>query len=132
MERGVRVTRLDGVPDFSKFSRGDDEGFVKREGPRLDKPYKDNKPFSKDGPRSDKPFNKDKPAGAKPYGDAPRKDWKAKPAGANVDRRVDDEVWGEKPKSNFAKKPGDKPFNKAGGDKPFKKPAPKGGFDKRK
>jgi ATP-dependent RNA helicase DeaD len=134
MERGVRVTRLDGVPDFSKFSRGDDEGFVKREGPRLDKPYKDNKPFSKDGPRSDKPFNKDKPygdkpfnkdkpAGAKPYGDAPRKDWKAKPAGANVDRRVDDEVWGEKPKSNFAKKPG---------DKPFKKPAPKGGFDKRK
>ncbi|KQQ70747.1 DEAD/DEAH box helicase [Rhizobium sp. Leaf321] len=143
MERGVRVTRLEGVPDFSKFSRGDDEGFVKREGPRLDKPYKDNKPFSKDGPRSDKPFNKDKPygdkpfnkdkpAGAKPYGDAPRKDWKAKPAGANVDRRVDDEVWGEKPKSNFAKKPGDKPFNKAGGDKPFKKPAPKGGFDKRK
>ena len=143
MERGVRVTRLDGVPDFSKFSRGDDEGFVKREGPRLDKPYKDNKPFSKDGPRSDKPFNKDKPygdkpfnkdkpAGAKPYGDAPRKDWKAKPAGANADRRVDDEVWGEKPKSSFAKKPGDKPFNKAGGDKPFKKPAPKGGFDKRK
>ncbi|MBP2462367.1 MULTISPECIES: DEAD/DEAH box helicase [unclassified Rhizobium] len=143
MERGVRVTRLDGVPDFSKFSRGDDEGFVKREGPRLDKPYKDNKPFSKDGPRSDKPFNKDKPygdkpfnkdkpAGAKPYGDAPRKDWKAKPAGANVDRRVDDEVWGENPKSNFTKKPGDKPFNKAGGDKPFKKPTPKGGFDKRK
>jgi ATP-dependent RNA helicase DeaD len=152
MDRGIRVTRLDAAPDFSKFSRGtDDEGFTKREGPRLDKPWKDGpkkEGFRKDGPRADKPFNKDKPfrdkpAGDKPYGDAPSKDWqaKSKPVGekVSVDRRVDDEVWGEKPKAAFDKKPGDKPykksgekpFNKAPGDKPFKK-KPAGSFDKRK
>jgi ATP-dependent RNA helicase DeaD len=154
MDRGIRVTRLDAAPDFSKFSRGtDDEGFTKREGPRLDKPWKDgpkkegfrkDKPFAKDGPRGEKLF-RDKPAGDKPYGDGPRKDWKpkGKPAGENGDRvsserRMDDDVWGEKPKAGFAKKPGDKPFadkpfkKKPAGDKPFKKPAAKGGFDKRK
>lgn len=159
MDRGIRVTRLDTAPDFSKFSRGtDDEGFTKREGPRLDKPWKDgpkkdgfrkDKPFAKDGPRGDKAFGdkpfRDKPAGDKPYGDGARKDWKpkGKPAGDNGDRvsserRMDDDVWGEKPKTGFAKKPGDKPFadkpfkKKPAGDKPFKKPAAKGGFDKRK
>jgi ATP-dependent RNA helicase DeaD len=149
MDRGIRVTRLDAAPDFSKFSRGtDDEGFTSREGPRMDKPWKDGP--KKDGFRKDKPFAKDGPRGDKPYGDkpfkdgdAPRKDWKAKtkPAGEKVtaERRMDDDVWGEKPKGDFVKKggdkpfkkPGDKPFNKAGGDKPFKK-KPAGSFEKRK
>src|SRR5690606_2735447 len=41
MERGIRVTRLDAAPDFSRFSRGNDEdGAVRREGPRMDKPWK--------------------------------------------------------------------------------------------
>jgi ATP-dependent RNA helicase DeaD len=173
MDRGIRVTRLDAAPDFSKFSRGtDDEGFTKREGPRMDKPWKDkpfkdgpkkegfrkDKPFAKDGPRGDKAFG-DKPFRDKPFKDegAPRKDWKSKNMSGgdkvSTERRMDDDVWGEKPKGGFAKKGGDKPygdkpagdrpfkkkafgdkpFAKADGDKPFKKkPAGKGGFDKRK
>jgi ATP-dependent RNA helicase DeaD len=142
MERGIRVTRLDGAPDFGKFSRGtDEEGFTKREGPRMDKPWKDGP--KKEGFRKDKPFRD---------GDAPRKDWKPKGKfegdKASAERRMDDDVWGEKPKGGYAKKTGekpfgdkpfkkkafgDKPFNKADGDKPFKnKPAGKGGFEKRK
>jgi len=165
MDRGIRVTRLDAAPDFSKFSRGtDDEGFTKREGPRMDKPWKDapkkdgfrkDKPFAKDGPRGDKAFGdklfrEKKPFkdGDKSFGDAPRKDWKPKGEKASAERRMDDDVWGEKPKGDFAKKSGDKPFGdkpfkkKAFGDKPFakgdgdkpfkKKPAGKGGFEKRK
>ncbi len=165
MDRGIRVTRLDAAPDFSKFSRGtDEEGFTKREGPRMDKPWK-NKKFAdgegRDGGRGDKPFG-DKPYrekkpfkdGEKSFGDGPRKDWKPKGKFAgdqgdkvSAERRMDDDVWGEKPKAGFAKKGekpfgdkpfkkkafGDKPFAKGDGDKPFKKkPAGKGGFEKRK
>jgi ATP-dependent RNA helicase DeaD len=142
MERGIRVTRLEGAPDFSKFSRGtDEEGFTKREGPRMDKPWKDGP--KKEGFRKDKPFRD---------GDAPRKDWKPKGKfegdKASAERRMDDDVWGEKPKGGYAKKTGDKPFgdkpfkkkafgdkpfNKADGDKPFKnKSSGKGGFEKGK
>lgn len=146
MERGIRVTRLEGVPDFTKFSReAPEEGYPRREGPRLDKPWKE-KSF-KDGPRKDKPF-RDKPAGDRPAGDrpfagkpaenGPRKEWqsKSKPAGEKVrdERRMDDEVWGDaKPKSDFGKgKPARadsrgaetsaKPYKKSG-DKPFSKDA---------
>ncbi|SFB18698.1 ATP-dependent RNA helicase DeaD [Rhizobium sp. NFR07] len=138
MDRGIRVTRLDAAPDFSKFSRGtDDEGFTKREGPRMDKPWKDkpfrdgpkkdgfrkDKPFAKDGPRGDKAFG-DKAFGDRPAGDGPRKDWKPKGEKASAERRMDDDVWGEKPKSGFAKKGGDKPYgDKPAGDRPFKKKA---------
>ena len=129
MERGIRVTQLSGPPDFSNFSRNvDEDGPVRREGPRLDKPWKEK--TSKDGPRKDKPF-----------GDAPRKDWQPKgtPAEDKVrdERRMDDEVWGDsKPKAKahdggradtfqkpFKKKSfGDKPFSdRAGGERPFKK-----------
>ena len=152
MERGIRVTRLEAAPDFSKFSRGgDDEGFTKREGPRLDKPWK-NKKFgdSEGGERrgNDKPF-RDKPAGDRTFNDGPRKEWqsKGKPAGEKVsaERRMDDDVWGDaKPKGGFGKakpagagnrdgatfekpfkKSGDKPFNKDAGDRPPFKKKPK-------
>jgi len=148
MERGIRVTRLEGTPDFSKFSRGtDEEGFTKREGPRLDKPWKNK---GGEGARGDKPF-RDKPFkdGEKSFGDGPRKDWKPKNKFAgdkgekvSAERRMDDDVWGDpKPKGGFAGKParadnrdgatfekplrkgGDKPFNKDAGDRPFKKKA---------
>ncbi|MGK9050020.1 DEAD/DEAH box helicase [Neorhizobium petrolearium] len=131
MERGIRVTRLDGAPDFSKFSRGKDEdGFARREGPRMDKPRKE-KSF-KDGPRTDKQGK-----------DGPRKEWqgKGKLSGekargkADEGRRLDDAVWGDaKPKGkakpagagnrdarSFDKPFREKPFGKGGADKPFKK-----------
>ncbi|KKX34401.1 DEAD/DEAH box helicase [Rhizobium sp. LC145] len=126
MERGIRVTRLDGAPDFSKFSRGKDEDdFARREGPRMDKPWKE-KSF-RDGSAKD----------------APRKEWqgKGKFTGEKVrdkadeGRRLDDEVWGDsKPKGkakpaeagnrearSFDKPFREKPFGKSGADKPFKK-----------
>ena len=146
MDRGIRVTKLDGAPDFSKFSRGtDDEGFTQREGPRMDKPWKD-KPFKKDGPRGDKPF-RDKPYGDKPFkdGDAPRKDWKPKgkandgfksegykSEGYKGDKVKSDRFGDEKP---FRDGPKDKPWKKkandapAGEGKPFAKKG-KGDFGK--
>ena len=157
MDRGIRVTRLDSAPDFSKFSRGtDEEGFTKREGPRMDKPWKNKGGESRgDKPFRDKPFKDgSKSYGDRPAGDGPSQDWKPKgKAGGEKtervrdERRMDDEVWGDpKPKFSkdgfagkggekpFKKKPsGDRPFDKASGDKPFKKkPAGKGNFDKRK
>jgi len=137
MERGIRVTKLDGAPDFSKFSRGtDDEGFTQRDGPRMDKPWKD-KPFKKDGA-----FKKDGPRGDKPYGDkpfrdgdAPRKDWKPKnkanegfkSEGYKGDKVKSDRAGDDKP---WKKKTGDAP---AGDSKPFAKKGKDGGkpgFDK--
>ncbi|MFB9949430.1 DEAD/DEAH box helicase [Rhizobium puerariae] len=145
MERGIRVTRLDHAPDFSKFSRGTDEhGFTRREGPRMDKPWKDKK-FG-DGEGAER-GGRDRPFREKPFSDRPRKEWqsKGKPAGGNVsdERRMDDEVWGDaKPKGGFGKgkpaqagnrgaetfekpfrKGGDKPFSKDAGDRPFRKKA---------
>ncbi|MGI2032635.1 DEAD/DEAH box helicase [Rhizobium panacihumi] len=119
MDRGIRVTKLDGAPDFSKFSRGtDDEGFTQREGPRMDKPWKD-KPFKKDGPRGDKPF-RDKPFKEKSFdGDAPRKDWK--PKGKANDGFKSEGYKGDKVKSD--RLGDDKPFRDGPKDKPWKKKA---------
>ncbi|CAD7026970.1 ATP-dependent RNA helicase [Pseudorhizobium endolithicum] len=135
MDRGIRVTRLDQAPDFSKFSRGsDDEGFSRREGPRMDKPWKGGK--SADGTERG---GREKPFRDQAAGDAPRKDWKPKAKFGDAQRDVrsiDDEVWGDpKPKGGFGKgKPArsdnrsgvafEKPYKKSGGkpfgDKPFK------------
>ena len=146
MERGIRVTRLEAAPDFSKFSRGDDEGFARRDGPRMDKPWKTKKA---DGDAGDRP-RRDAPFRERRAGEAPRKDWKSKDRSNDAPRdmrNVDSEVWGDTgPKAGFGKgKParaearsgdaGAKPYGKAGGkpfgDKPFKgKPAGKEGAGK--
>ena len=152
MERGIRVTRLNEAPDFSRFSRGaDDEGRPSREGPRMDKPRKDT-PWKTKGKDAERAEGR---STGKPSGDGPRKDWKPKGKSGDAPRDVrslDDEVWGDpKPKGGFGKgkparadnrsgeaperpdrkggKPfGDKPFKgkpsgKDAGDKPFKKKA---------
>jgi ATP-dependent RNA helicase DeaD len=97
IERGIKVTRLEGAPDFSAFSRSEDG--PAREGPRMDKPWKD-KP-RKDKSRQDKPWK-----------DAPRRDSEQKerspgansgrPAGRD-ERSLDDEVWGAPPKNRKKK-----------------------------
>ncbi|MFB2551378.1 DEAD/DEAH box helicase [Ensifer soli] len=132
MERGIRVTRLDAVPDFRNFSRGTDEdGFTRREGPRMDKPWKEKpgkeKP-GKDGPRQDAAWKdgswKDKPRRELPAQDRPAKAAVDRDADA---RRMDDAVWGSpKPKAGprkaetqragAAETPG-KPYRKTG-DRP--------------
>lgn len=135
MERGIRVTRLNAAPDFSKFSRGGgDDDRPQRDGPRLDKAraegsWKNREPKTADvaAARTDRPSS-----------DGPRKDWtpKAKSGDGGRDvRRLDDEVWGDpKPKAASAKRgtagPGrsgpmsDKPYKTEGskpfGDRPFK------------
>ncbi|MGK6312752.1 DEAD/DEAH box helicase [Neorhizobium sp. DT-125] len=113
MERGIRVTRLREAPDFSRFSReAAEDGRTPREGPRLDKPGKDGPRTEgpwKNAPRKDRPF-KDKPFKDGPFKDGPRKDWqgKGKPAGKDRDeRRLDDEVWGSRPKGKPDRKPAD-------------------------
>ncbi len=114
MDRGIRVTKLDGAPDFSKFSRGtDDEGFTQREGPRMDKPWKEKK-FN-DSPRGDKPF-KD--------GDGPRKEWKPKAAGNDAPRSEGYKSEGYKGDKIKSDRAGDgKPFRDGPKDKPWKKKA---------
>jgi len=131
MERGIRVTRLNAAPDFSKFSRGGgDEDRPQRDGPRMDKPRTEGS-WKNKGPRDG-----DAPArgNEKPSADGPRKDWKPKGGsadGARDARSIDDEVWGDtKPKGAAAAgKPArvesrtgaasDKPYKKSVGDKPF-------------
>ncbi|MCJ8517278.1 ATP-dependent RNA helicase DeaD [Pseudorhizobium tarimense] len=132
MDRGIRVTRLDRAPDFSKFTRSLDEEAPRRDGPRMDKPWKGKKFNDGDGAER---ASLDMPSREKVAGDSPRKDWKPKTKSANADRDVrslDDEVWGDpKPKGGTAKaKPGradggyDTPSKKGAGksfgDKPFK------------
>ena len=126
MERGIKVTRLAGAPDFNSFTRGED-GPV-RDGPRMDKPWKDkprkDKPW-KDTPRRDQD-QKERPAKARAAGSGPRDE-----------RRMDDEVWGAAPKSkSFAgRKPSAGKSSEARGPKPFDKGKPKaksGGNDRRK
>ena len=136
MERGIRVTRLDQAPDFSRFSRpsGDDD-FTRRDGPRMDKPWKGRKLGGDDAERG----GREKPFRDRPAGDAPRKDWRPKGRFSDTQRDVrsiDDEVWGgPKPKGGFGKgtparadsrggEVSEKPYRKGGGkafgDKPFK------------
>ena len=132
MDRGIRVTRLDRAPDFSKFTRGGDDEAPRRDGPRMDKPWKGKK--SGDGDAAER-FGKDKPFRGKPAGDAPRKDWKPKAKSHDDVRSLDDEVWGDpKPRSTAPNAkatrdervaaPAGKPYKKSGGkpfgDKPFK------------
>ncbi len=132
MDRGIRVTRLDRAPDFSKFTRGGDDEAPRRDGPRMDKPWKNKK--SGEGDAGER-FGKAKPFREKAAGDAPRKDWKPKVKSNDDVRSLDDEVWGDaKPRSAAPKgkgtrderaaAPAGKPFKKSGGkpfgDKPFK------------
>jgi ATP-dependent RNA helicase DeaD len=162
MERGIRVTRLDSAPDFSSFKRESyDDSAPRHDGPRMDKPWKGKSKEGgfKDSPRKEGGY-KDGPRKEGGYKDGPRKEWQGKDQAAKGakfsggdkardDRRVDDEVWGEKPKARPA---GDKPFKKpykdgASQDKPFKagkpfnkdkpksggpKPGGKGGFGRGK
>ena len=132
MDRGIRVTRLDHAPDFSKFARGGDDEAPRRDGPRMDKPWKNKK--SAEGDAGER-FSKAKPFREKAAGDAPRKDWKPKAKSNDDVRSLDDEVWGDaKPRSAAPKgkgtrderaaAPAGKPFKKSGGkpfgDRPFK------------
>ena len=132
MDRGIRVTRLDQAPDFSKFTRGGDDEAPRRDGPRMDKPWKGKK--SGDGDAAERP-RREKPFRERPSGEAPARDWKPKGRSADAPRdmrSVDDEVWGEpKPKASFGKgkparggdtagHPQKKSAGKAFGDKPFK------------
>jgi ATP-dependent RNA helicase DeaD len=132
MDRGIRVTRLDQAPDFSKFTRGGDDEAPRRDGPRMDKPWKGKK--SGDGDAAERP-RREKPFRERPSGEAPARDWKPKGRSADAPRdmrSVDDEVWGEPtPKASFGKgkparggdtagQPQKKGAGKSFGDKPFK------------
>ncbi|WP_117193438.1 DEAD/DEAH box helicase [Rhizobium terrae] len=147
MERGIRVTRLNGAPDFGKFTRSNEDGPT-REGPRMDKPRKqgprEDAPRKDWSPKGERPSRKDASAGGGRFGSQPSRD----------ERLLDDEVWGDRPKGK-PKKQGFKAAAPAGGfdggktaetrdakpfrkdAKPFQKGKPKpgkggGGFDRRK
>jgi ATP-dependent RNA helicase DeaD len=138
MERGIRVTRLAGAPDFSSFKRESYEDSAPRsDAPRMDKPWK-NKPKEggfKDGPRTDGPRT-DGPRkdGPRKEWDGPRKEWQGKDSPAKdgkskfsgekprEDRRIDDEVWGDKPKARPAASRDANTSERPAGEKPFKKP----------
>jgi ATP-dependent RNA helicase DeaD len=142
LERGIKVTRVEGMPDFSRGAHNGE--FVEYEGPRLDRPERGKPAGARsrdDRPKSDKPYaprpqsardgddrgwQKKKPAraegGAAPDRDMRREDaavWDNGPARSDAPRRDD------RPKG----KPKAKPYGAADGGKPFARPGkPKTGF----
>lgn len=137
MERGIRVTRLAGVPDLNQPRPADTDGErPKREGPRLDKPFRKKSGGVKS--RDERPSYNDRPA----YNEQPAAKYGKAPG--------DDLAWGNSAPSNpapgksrgadgaqaksFKKKPfkdkpfGDKPYgDKPAGQKPYKKKDKPGG-----
>ncbi len=151
LERGIKVTRVEGMPDFSRGAHNGE--FIQYEGPRLDRPER-RKPAG--GPDRNRDRD-DRPKGGKPYGDRPARDgedrgWqKKKPARAEGSgsgdrdmRREDAAVWDAPARSEGPRrerrdeqfrddrakgKPKAKTFGASEGGKPFmKKGKPKAGF----